>query len=1156
MLTGLFSLTSIESAVYAQEATSTDEEKPYTIQDFFAYMQHGYQQYNIFCEDPKKTSTLFTTDETAYEYRAIDTDTKTVTGEIAVICKQENEEDADVVETEPDSETEEEDEGTTIEEPSIVDYAPIANEIEQNEADYIGRIYSGSKLPKELSLTYIQADELSLSDLTNYDLYIFENSSKDIDISEEIFLQLDKMLKKDKETLVYAESIIWDTHGTGEIDGSAITVIENSNVDEYTVLVSDNSSNFLVGMSTQGNGFIYNGTPKQKDIAQEGYVKNGYEYKWTSYLLNEQKLSYGILLFYPYTTIKVLPTYKEEVLNRDIFKSSTGKKPQTYFRYISQIILPSKITTIPDNTFYNYDVLEKINLDSVTTIGSNAFNGCKLLKSVQFSDKNNVIIKESAFENCGLETVAIPSSVKKISKNAFVNNYITDPRSLEYYATTYDKYKEYQAYIKEHSTDEEKEPSIKSVHIITTDNGLDLEENAFSVEDTCQVSITYQPENGVPTFEFTNQNKETWESSELSATQLNSLNRINYLRSEIKPDSEETGKEEHNTQNENIHNVTFVDTRYSKKFAKTMQVENGKQWSDYQDYDVRSLSDMDLQYTFIGWITQNGQSIGKNDIINLQKDITLYAIFDVSGSVTEKVFALYFYNYDNPIHVNIGKRLCDYTTPSPTRDNDTFLGWSKIYPITSLDDIIYNEQILISSFFGDANEVTLYPVFQSDLNDKTLITTPETLNGKPIYRLNDNNIGSITNYDNKNDDTYALNQSSFNDFDKKNAEIIKNKILKSNSKKIAILPKGYTVDTNKLKKKGYLVIKTNLQLDDYISALTYMNCRYFQYLQLIQTPYFETENELNIWDKNKIPVSYDLIVNDFEISDYSDFYTGFIYFIQRDVFKDYYDICMEMEKRLKNINQTIGLQKGVKVTDALWKINDLCIKDYAYDYRFQIYDLNWFLQVTDEQRNTGKKANYHGVCASYSKLAFALLGLQGYEALPTAVGNGKNPTHSITRAVINGKVYYCDYTWTSDSSPEMFMFLSAENLIFEAHRNPIPDDMGHTITFDRKSSKLTSTKVKSAKNQKGKKLLISFNKIKNVDGYEIQYGTNSKFKSAKKKSVSKTKAIITKLKKNKTYYVRVRPYKNMKLYCISTDKYKTIKYYGTWSKYKKVRIKK
>lgn len=70
-----------------------------------------------------------------------------------------------------------------------------------------------------------------------------------------------------------------------------------------------------------------------------------------------------------------------------------------------------------------------------------------------------------------------------------------------------------------------------------------------------------------------------------------------------------------------------------------------------------------------------------------------------------------------------------------------------------------------------------------------------------------------------------------------------------------------------------------------------------------------------------------------------------------------------------------------------------------------------------------------------------------------------------------------------------------------------------------------------------------------MTGYQIQYATKSSFKSATKvtvKGASKTKTTICKLKKGKTYYVRVRAY-------VKSGE-KTV--YGKWSVVKKVKIRK
>lgn len=94
------------------------------------------------------------------------------------------------------------------------------------------------------------------------------------------------------------------------------------------------------------------------------------------------------------------------------------------------------------------------------------------------------------------------------------------------------------------------------------------------------------------------------------------------------------------------------------------------------------------------------------------------------------------------------------------------------------------------------------------------------------------------------------------------------------------------------------------------------------------------------------------------------------------------------------------------------------------------------------------------------------------------------------------------------------------------------------------------TTLKSAKNAKDKKLVVKWKKNTAGNGYQIQYSTSKKFaKGNKTKTISKNKTTsytIKKLKKKKTYYVRIRTYKKVSG--------KT--YYSGWSSVKKVKIKK
>mgnify|MGYP001059784882 CR=1 FL=1 len=78
------------------------------------------------------------------------------------------------------------------------------------------------------------------------------------------------------------------------------------------------------------------------------------------------------------------------------------------------------------------------------------------------------------------------------------------------------------------------------------------------------------------------------------------------------------------------------------------------------------------------------------------------------------------------------------------------------------------------------------------------------------------------------------------------------------------------------------------------------------------------------------------------------------------------------------------------------------------------------------------------------------------------------------------------------------------------------------------------------------KVKATWKKLTNVSGYQIQYAPNKKLKKAKRKTVKSTSVTIKKLKKKKTYFVRVRAYK------LVDGK----KVYGKWSAVKKVKIKK
>ncbi|MCL2083230.1 MAG: CAP domain-containing protein [Oscillospiraceae bacterium] len=71
-------------------------------------------------------------------------------------------------------------------------------------------------------------------------------------------------------------------------------------------------------------------------------------------------------------------------------------------------------------------------------------------------------------------------------------------------------------------------------------------------------------------------------------------------------------------------------------------------------------------------------------------------------------------------------------------------------------------------------------------------------------------------------------------------------------------------------------------------------------------------------------------------------------------------------------------------------------------------------------------------------------------------------------------------------------------------------------------------KLKKTGRLSKRKISVSWKRVNKADGYEVQYSTGKKFSSKKTVTVTDagtTAAVLTRLKKNKLYYVRVRAYR-------------------------------
>ena len=110
-------------------------------------------------------------------------------------------------------------------------------------------------------------------------------------------------------------------------------------------------------------------------------------------------------------------------------------------------------------------------------------------------------------------------------------------------------------------------------------------------------------------------------------------------------------------------------------------------------------------------------------------------------------------------------------------------------------------------------------------------------------------------------------------------------------------------------------------------------------------------------------------------------------------------------------------------------------------------------------------------------------------------------------------------------------------------------DVDNETSSSSQKAKSRIPVIKSVTNKKGNKVKIVLKKkIAGADGYELVYSTDKKFKkSVKKVNFKGTSKTISKLRKNKIYYIKVRAYKKN-----ASGK----KVYSYYSNIKKVKIKK
>lgn len=161
--------------------------------------------------------------------------------------------------------------------------------------------------------------------------------------------------------------------------------------------------------------------------------------------------------------------------------------------------------------------------------------------------------------------------------------------------------------------------------------------------------------------------------------------------------------------------------------------------------------------------------------------------------------------------------------------------------------------------------------------------------------------------------------------------------------------------------------------------------------------------------------------------------------------------------------------------------------------------------------------------------------------------DGKSHKPSVTVRDSNGTLILPDYYDVTYSSGRTKVGKYNVTITFNSNNYKYSGSI--TKTFQIRPKKTTIHSLVSAKT----KIKVNVNRrATQTSGYHIQYATNAKFENAKSKWISdpyKLSTYISSLKSNTKYYLRVRPYKNVKY------NGETIKIYGTYSPVKTIKTK-
>ena len=238
---------------------------------------------------------------------------------------------------------------------------------------------------------------------------------------------------------------------------------------------------------------------------------------------------------------------------------------------------------------------------------------------------------------------------------------------------------------------------------------------------------------------------------------------------------------------------------------------------------------------------------------------------------------------------------------------------------------------------------------------------------------------------------------------------------------------------------------------------------------------------------------------------------------------------------------TVTLSKSTYVYDGKAKKPSVTVKlgsktlkngtDYTVSYSSNVKFGTATVKITGKGDYTGSVSKNFSIKNDFKQATVTGISTKTY--------SGKSQTQKIT-VKFGGKTLKNGTDYTVSYSNNKKIGTASMKIVGKG-------DYAGTI---ERSFKINPVKLSISKlTAKSKGFKASWAKNDQATGYEIQYSTDSKFKTAKKVAITKkttTAKTITKLKTNKKYYVRMR------IYTTVNGK----KYYGAWSAVKTITTKK